>query len=179
MLFFRYKKADEIYRLGIARKAEAIAHLKNRYSEFQKRMLTMRPQSSSPEEASRSSQTSSLTPVLGQRKVLGETSRSKAAPPLTTEQSKQPNARMQIFIDPTGEASMEAERSTWPELGTRVSRTKENRPEVFKMADGPLKSRAPNNTPGGVFNTAPRATFVPFRDVDVSACLPSSGPPSD
>lgn len=157
-----------MYRLGIARKVDSTSHLKDRFTEFQKRMLSASTQLSAQEQVTTSQP---LGTTVGQRKVLGETSRSKTVSrPTAAERPRPTNGRMQIFVDPTGEASVQAEHNAWPELGTRVSRTKENRPEVHKMAEGPLKSRT--------VTVHPRATFVPFRDTDATPMTPAAAPSS-
>ena len=101
------------------------------------------------------------TTTTTQRKVLGESTRtSRSSRPAhstsTTASSrppddvfgpgsgrssrpKPPNARMQVFVDPSGASSDEAlaaedaVATPWNELGTRKERIKENVPKVSKL----------------------------------------------
>jgi len=121
-------------------------------------------------------------PTVGKRKVLGERSsksRPVAATPPTTDAPSRPNSRVQIFIDPTGQAGEKADGNQWPDLGTRASRTKENRPEVRKMGTASLKNVSGLPAPATrftPFRDAPAHDgFVPFRDEDDTALMP---PPS-
>ena len=179
----RRREADEIYILGIARRVEAIEHLKKRHADFQRRMLA------APIPTAPSPPPPTGPPALGRRTILAETtslpSRPSAAPAFDVFSAPKPNARLQIFVDPTGAAAEKAEGNIYPDVGTRVSRTKENRPEVRRLGDGPLsRSRgARRNLNGAVSRVVPfrdppaRATFVPFRDEeDVASMPPPAGP---
>lgn len=147
-------KADETYLLGINRRASPVEHLQAKYRDFQKRMMVSTPPetSSLPEEPQ---------PPTTQRKVLGEsarTSRSSRPTRLTSttvsslpsddvfgpgsgpsSRPKPPNARMQVFVDPSGTSADEAlaaedtVATPWNELGTRKERIKENVPKVSKL----------------------------------------------
>ncbi|KAH9994686.1 Mad3/BUB1 homology region 1-domain-containing protein [Russula vinacea] len=128
--------ADETYLLGINRQASPVDRLQAKYGEFQKRMMLATPleTTSLPEQPQPASTT--------HRKVLGEsTSTSRltrsAHPTSTTASSRslddvfgsgsgqslrpKPNARMQVFVDPSGASADEAER------------IKENVPKVSKL----------------------------------------------
>ncbi|KAI0281823.1 Mad3/BUB1 homology region 1-domain-containing protein [Russula aff. rugulosa BPL654] len=150
-------KADETYLLGINRRATPVERLQAKYRDFQKRMMVGTPQEtgSLPEEPQ--PPTSSTT----QRKVLGESTRtSRSSRPThstsTTVSSrppddvfgprsgpssrpKPPNARMQIFVDPSGAsadetlAAEDTVATPWNELGSRKERIKENVPKVSKL----------------------------------------------
>lgn len=147
-------KADETYLLGINRRATPEERLQAKYRDFQKRMMVATPHetASLPEEPQ---------PPMTQRKVLGEstrTSRSTRPTPSTSttapshppddvfgpgsalsSRPKPPNARMQVFVDPSGAsadevlAAEDTVATPWNELGTRKERIKENVPKVSKL----------------------------------------------
>ncbi|KAF8527091.1 Mad3/BUB1 homology region 1-domain-containing protein [Gautieria morchelliformis] len=170
----RGREADEMYILGIARNAEPLEHLKKRYADFQRRMLA------APLPLPPSPPRSTGAPTIGRRTVLGETS-SRPSHPTGTQVDvfsvPQPNARLQIFVDPTSE---KADGNKFPDVGTRVSRTKENRPEIHKMGDGPLsRSRgtqriisAPASRITPFRDPPARVAFVPFRDDEDASAMP-------
>lgn len=170
-----------MYRLGISRKVDSIDHLKKRYADFQRRMLAA-PLPSAP-----SPRRSTGPPTVGRRTVLGETA-SFSRPSATTSSdvliNPQPNARLQVFIDPTGEAAETAEGNQFPDVGTRISRTKENRAEINKMGDGPLPRRGNQRSVSAVgtrivpFRDPPaRGTLVPFCDEEDTGAMPSAPTP--
>lgn len=174
-----------MYTLGIARKAEPVDHLKKRYVDFQRRMLA------APDSPQPSPPRSIDPPSIRRRTVLGETisstSRLDPFPPPDVFSTPQPNARLQIFLDPTGDAAGRAAGNEYPDVGTRISRTKENRPEVRKMGDGALpRNRAAQRSVSGAriridpFRDPPsRGTFVPFRDNEDAAAMPPPPTPSN
>ncbi|THH00983.1 hypothetical protein EW026_g1645 [Hermanssonia centrifuga] len=149
----RKTAADETYLLGIARRATPIERLESKYHEFQKRMMSSvsHPSADSePEPAPAPSHTNS-----SRRKVLGETSSSKATRtshsvvnreneedvftlPASTS-GPRPNARLPIFMDPSGVEEQDASAAPWPELGTRKSRIKENIKEASKAGGTTLR----------------------------------------
>ncbi|KAI0295765.1 Mad3/BUB1 homology region 1-domain-containing protein [Russula brevipes] len=149
--------ADKTYRLGINRRASPIEHLRAKFQEFQKRMMIATPMET-PSPVSVEPQPVPATTT--HRKVLGNSS-SKSRPtrsahststtvsshpqddvfgsgPVPSSRPK-PNARMQIFVDPSGIAAEEALASEdtaatpWDELGTRKERIKENVPKASKL----------------------------------------------
>jgi Mad3/BUB1 homology region 1 len=152
--------ADETYLLGINRQASPVERLQSKYREFQKRMML-----ATPLETTEQPQPTAAT----RRKILGETtstsksSTQSARSPSTTAPSihpqgdvfgsasgpslqSKPNARMQIFVDPSGTSGEEAnaaEEATgptpWNELGTRKERIKENVPKVSKLSGTTLR----------------------------------------
>lgn len=182
----RRAEADQTYILGIARKAAPLERLESKHKEFQKRMmssssLAMAP--STPAESAPAASTSTTT----RRKVLGETasssssrstrttrsasaqSNSSATPPIASSSSSaRPNARLQIFVDPSGTSENQdpADSPTpWPELGTRKERVKENLREVSKAGGTTLKqSKAQAST---------TSKIAVFRDPE-----PESEPPA-
>lgn len=121
-----------------------------------------------------SAQTSEPIPASSttatRRKVLGEpsssrTTRSTRAPSVSEDvfsapASQRANARMPVFVDPSGDAENDPDQATnptpWPELGTRKTRIKENTVEVSKAAGTTLRqasrgARAPSGSRIAVF----------------------------
>lgn len=78
------------------------------------------------------------------------------------------NSRLQIFVDPTGSEPQEESRMSYPDVGTRKSRVKENVPEVQKAAGTTLKNagRARRVASGSsaVGTTGSSSKIVPYRD---------------
>ena len=75
-----------------------------------------------------------------------------------------PNARPQVFVDPDGSegrAAQVEETVSFPDVGTRKTRVKENIKEVSKMAGATLKQAGKSRRIASS-GTAPK--FVPFRD---------------
>lgn len=152
----RTADADEVYLLGIARNAEPINRLKLKHSEFQKRMMAG-IMSGPPAETLETAEP--VADAAPRRKVLGE-SKKKTVRPAASEGARppapapapasQPNARIQVFVDEPSSAGPSSILSLsenadgpsinpFPELGTRVSRVKENTREVSKMGGTKLK----------------------------------------
>ncbi|KAF7794905.1 hypothetical protein EIP86_006048 [Pleurotus ostreatoroseus] len=143
----RKTAADEIYQLGVARKASPFERLESRYREFQKRMMNQVTANAASEPEG---QSNSVSPQENDaRRVLGDASRARPStktqetPDVFTLPSDVPppsrNSRMQVFIDPSGEDATKTEDAPWEELGTRKSRVKENLVEVSKAAGTILK----------------------------------------
>ncbi|KAH9951567.1 Mad3/BUB1 homology region 1-domain-containing protein [Amylocystis lapponica] len=156
----RRTEADDAYMLGIARKAAPIERLENKHREFQKRMMSstnLAPAAPSDLDASSSTSAASRRPALAEAATTTTATRTRstrapsirnppAAPtpaPAITPSTGGPraNARLQIFVDPSGSADSDpsALETPWPELGTRKSRVKENIPEVSKAAGTKLR----------------------------------------
>lgn len=75
-----------------------------------------------------------------------------------------PNARPQVFVDPDGSegrAAQVEEAVSFPDIGTRKTRVKENIKEVGKMSGTTLKQAGKSKRVASS-GVAPR--FVPFRD---------------
>ncbi|KAG2142459.1 Mad3/BUB1 homology region 1-domain-containing protein [Suillus clintonianus] len=171
----RRSEADAAYLLGIARQAAPLDRLVAKHGEFQKRMMTAAsmPPQPAPNAPSR-------------RTALGVTSSSSDAAPLFASISRAPssssqtevhgsrpgprlgtNARLQIFVDPSGAESADATDSVtpYPDIGTRKSRVKENIPEVSKVAGSTLKQAGrTRRIASGSNSGAVAAKIVPFRD---------------
>ena len=79
------------------------------------------------------------------------------------------NTRLQIFVDPTGSEPQEESPMSYPDIGTRKSRVKENVPEVQKAAGTTLKNagrtrRVASGSGGLGTNTGSSSKIVPYRD---------------
>ncbi|KAJ1307646.1 hypothetical protein OPQ81_001740 [Rhizoctonia solani] len=121
------RKADEIYQLGIARKAKPLKRLQQRYEEFQKRMLAAPPGSSTDVDEVMAP----APPVPTARKVLGERTKptsSADSDPFVVSSSSRPNnngARIPVFRD-AEQPESGIQTNEWADVGTRDSRRKEN-----------------------------------------------------
>ncbi|KAF5378698.1 hypothetical protein D9757_005946 [Collybiopsis confluens] len=163
----RRKEADDVYSLGIARKASPLDHLRGRYADFQKRMMSSAiPPVPVPSTAPMTSST---------RRALATTA---SALPSTTPQPPPrnlSNTRMQVFVDTSGSAtgSGEMETNTWPDIGTRKTRVKENVPETKKLSGTTLKQAGKTKR---VASASSGSKIVPYRDPDPDA-MPPPPPP--
>lgn len=75
-----------------------------------------------------------------------------------------PNARPQVFVDPDGSEGRAAEVEgavSFPDLGTRKTRVKENVKEVSKMAGATLRQAGKSKR---IASSGAAPKFVPFRD---------------
>ncbi|KJA25498.1 hypothetical protein HYPSUDRAFT_37484 [Hypholoma sublateritium FD-334 SS-4] len=161
----RRKEADDAYALGIARRAVPLEHLQSRYADFQKRMMSNASRPAAAHE------TPTPAPAPASRRALATTASS-----LPASSSRQPavtpasasannNARLQIFVDPTGEAGETADGGAWGELGTRKARVKENTPEVRKLVGTTLRQAGrTKRVAGAASGSGAGARIVPFRD---------------
>ena len=169
LFYFRKSDADSVFLLGIARQAQPLDHLQSKHTEFQKRMmssLTMPPppvpQPSARRTALGGTASSSSAPLgLGrapsssQGDVFGSGSRTAS------------NSRLQIFVDPTGSEPQEESPMSYPDIGTRKSRVKENVPEVQKASGTTLKNagRARRVASGSsALGMGSTSKIVPYRD---------------
>ncbi|KAF8635466.1 hypothetical protein AX15_000439 [Amanita polypyramis BW_CC] len=180
----RKKDADDIYNLGIARKASPLDHLQNRCNEFQKRMLSnaaMPSTATSSNAPSSSIATASTSETRSSRQPRPALATSRLEPAASgssrpTAAPSVPNSRLQIFVDPSGEAAEAGASNPWPDLGTRKSRIKENIPEVKKLAGTTLKqSSRPKRVASGSSGNSTGASssrIVPYRDPDPAQMPP-------
>jgi spindle assembly checkpoint component MAD3 len=181
---YRRSAADEIYILGTARQATPIDRLQSRHREFQKRMMCSAPLPGAPPPISTSVATTRRT-VLGASPAIHT-----AAPLLSTRSPRHhnddvfsgpsqstPNARMQIFVDPSGSESQNREGNAWPELGGRKTRIKENVPESKKMDGTKLRQAGKSKR----IASAKGSKIVPYRDsgVDSGDVMPPPPVPAD
>ena len=160
----RTSEADEVFLLGINRQAEPVDRLKTKHTEFQKRLMTSL--AVPPEEAP--------TPAVSKRPALATSKsshKSKAGSisgglPSSSSLPIQPrpNARPQVFVDPDGSegrAVQVEEAVSFPDVGTRKTRIKENVKEVSKMSGATLKQAGKSKR---VASSGAAPKFVPFRD---------------
>nr|XP_018261155.1 BUB protein kinase [Kwoniella dejecticola CBS 10117]OBR83313.1 BUB protein kinase [Kwoniella dejecticola CBS 10117] len=158
----RRKKADEIYRLGTARKASPLDRLKNRHKQFLERIMAP-PSGVVPDDEPSSSSGPLRTPgrsVLGQvatasTSVAGAT---QLAPSLRVA-SKGNGSKMEIFSDDRGR-NEDTAPGEWADFGTRDARRKENTVEATQWKGETLPQSV------GRGRIAPRTPKVEvFKDV--------------
>ncbi|KAG9028394.1 hypothetical protein FRB95_006525 [Tulasnella sp. JGI-2019a] len=158
-------KADEIYRLGIARKAKPASLLEERYNEFQARMLSAKPDGPPTPESESSPPTA---PVIGGRKVLGENRTARQAGPSSApQQSTAPTPRpgnagnkgkFSVFSDADAGPSDYA-TNDWNKLQGEAARDKENSAGATAWQGEKLHQR-------GVAQTPKTPRFTVLRDDD-------------
>ncbi|KAJ3840030.1 Mad3/BUB1 homology region 1-domain-containing protein [Lentinula raphanica] len=170
----RRTEADDVYCLGIARKASPLEHLKSRYQDFQKRMMS----SALPQIPI----ASAVPPTSTTRRALITTSTAADIPPApsvprTRPHANRPNAPIPIFVDPSGSAarSAELEVNAWPDIGTRKSRIKENVPEKKKMAGTTVKQAGKTKR---LASGPTLSKIMPYRDPDPEEMPPPPLPAS-
>ncbi|QRW04081.1 protein kinase [Ceratobasidium sp. AG-Ba] len=193
------KKADEIYQLGIARKAKPLKRLQTRYEEFQKRIL------SAP--AGSSTETDELMaappPAPTARKVLGERTRPTTTPddPFVVSSSTSRLTTMALVypysetvLTSLGPEMVEGKRimrweewqgETLPQLKHGVFTPKTPKIEVYRDAEESQPTRTPHAPRPGhedVFAPSqPKESEAlrqnPFKNWDTTTA-PSAAPPS-
>lgn len=169
--FCRRSAADEIYALGIARKAQPLEKLKNKYSEFKKRMLSTSSLSSIPSESSTPSSTITSS---NRRTVLSTTGSSSVLHTdvfgSTTTNPPRPNGRLQVFVDDApGSATTtdDVETTTpWPDIGTRKTRIKENTQSSSKPDGVKIKQAGKSKRIAEASGKSKSSTLAIFRDPD-------------
>ncbi|KAJ7778143.1 Mad3/BUB1 homology region 1-domain-containing protein [Mycena metata] len=163
----RRKETDEIYLLGIARRASPLDHLKARYSDFQKRMMCAAALPAEP------------APVVGTTRTALSTTSAASPPslparvPAARDQSARSNVRLEVFADPTSDHADSA-GNAFPDVGTRASRVKENIPGTKKMAGSTL--RQPGKTKRLASGAASTSSFVPYVDTEADIMPPPPVP---
>jgi len=189
------KEADDVYALGIARKATPLDHLESRYRDFQKRMMTNTylPPSEPVASTSNSSRprqvlatTASSIPASSSSRQTSSRTGTTLGGTSTGLPSAALNSRLQIFVDPTGEQAEAAEGNEWNDLGTRKTRIKENVPEVKKMVGTTIKqagktkrlaTAAAGSSSGTSTSGSSSSKIVPFRDPGPGDMPPPSSLP--
>lgn len=153
----RRKEADEVYSLGIARRASPLDHLENRYHDFQKRMMSTVSRHNPTPEAISTSQ--APRPALAQTLA-------PAAPVLAASLQPVSNSRLQIFVDPSGAESQlaEAAANEWNALESRKIRVKENVPEVKKLGGSTLKQAGRSKRIASSSSASSSSKIIPYRD---------------
>lgn len=132
----RREKADEAFRIGIARKAQPLKRLQTNYQAFQARP----PVAVAAEREADAAQTHVTPGGANGRKVLGTRSAvpqaggssSTTRTPGASGATPRNGARLDIFVDgPVPGATAEDQAgTTWEELGTREGNRKENTVEA-------------------------------------------------
>jgi checkpoint serine/threonine-protein kinase len=136
LIVSRKKKADEVFKLGVARRAQPLEKLKARHAAFLDRIMAINGVIPEDEPVHTNASNSARTPgraILGQSAVAGPSSIAGAT---TTQQlapslrvpAKNNGSRMAIFADGhgEGEAGEAGAPSEWADFGTRDGRRKEN-----------------------------------------------------
>lgn len=183
----RRKDADEAYALGIARRASPLDHLQTRHSEFQKRMMSNILPTPGPSVSPVHMPPRSVLAASGLAPSSGTTSSMHHDLPLASSTTRPAaNARLQIFMDPTGlESSQAAETSAnaWTDLGTRKTRIKENVPEVKKFAGTTLKQAgrskrvaSGSGSSSSASAAASSSKIIPYRDTAPADMAPPTVP---
>jgi hypothetical protein len=156
----RKQEADEIFLVGIARSAQPLERLQAKHKDFQKRMMAsfMAPTVDVTESTATAAPTAPKRRALGEKKIKsGSTSIPTPAPaPVPTPSTSTSNGQIPVFVDEapladprtsiallSGGSAEGPARNAWPELGTRTSRIKENKPDVGKLAGTTLKQKRP------------------------------------
>ncbi|KAG8950085.1 hypothetical protein FRC00_007856 [Tulasnella sp. 408] len=133
----RRTKADEIYRLGLARKAKPLSSLQSKYEEFQTRMLTARPEAQADEDENAAS-TSAIPgrrTALGERstgsRALGQSTASSSAAPAPRLGNATNRGKISVFVDgPSAQEGQDYQSNEWNNLGSHAALVKENKPEA-------------------------------------------------
>ena len=153
-LIFRKKKADEIYKLGINRKAAPVERLRTRHQAFLARIMAP-PGGQIPDDdpVSSSSRPSSRS-ILGQVASTPTSSLSGATQLAPSTRVSRPNngSKMEVFAD-NGAAAQDEPAGDWADFGTRDGRRKENVIEAtpWKGETLPQKRVAPRTPKMEVF----------------------------
>lgn len=124
----RRTQADQVYNLGINRRATPLDRLKRSYLDFQARMLVAPPAPSLP----RATATSSASNPDSRSILSSSTSRSAAAPSTggTGVGAKGNGGMFAVFRDDSGgSAGAEGKEAGWEEFGTVKGRQRENNEE--------------------------------------------------
>lgn len=168
----RRKEADEVYVLGLARRASPLEHLKMKHAEFQKRMMCAAPVASPPPASRVPSATSAKRTILGTTSIASDSP--LAANPVTRPSS---NSSIQVFVDPSGSEAQSAEFETnaWPDLGTRKTRIKENVRETKKINGSTLKQAGKSKR---LVSGSSTSKIVPYVDPSPEDMPPPAVPPS-
>ncbi|KAG7094888.1 hypothetical protein E1B28_005695 [Marasmius oreades] len=162
----RRKEADQVYTLGVARKAAPLERLKSKHADFQKRMMCA---AATPEAISVTNDTATTS---SRRTVLSTTTATAPLQSSSTSStrissrsatSSSSNAPLRVFVDPTGTAEQSApmEANAWPDIGTRKTRVKENVPERKKIAGSTIRQAGKTKRLASVSSGS---KIIPYRD---------------
>ncbi|KAK4686311.1 checkpoint serine/threonine-protein kinase, partial [Tremellales sp. Uapishka_1] len=129
----RRKKADEIFRLGLARKAAPVERLKSRHAAYLARILTASGTIPEDDPAALLPARSSGRSVLGTVASASSGSAISGAiqsAPSTRIPTRNPNgSKMEVFSDVAGNGE-DGTAGEWADFGTRDGRRKENTVEA-------------------------------------------------
>ncbi|CAK9780273.1 hypothetical protein CC85DRAFT_201541 [Cutaneotrichosporon oleaginosum] len=158
----RKKKADEVYRLGIARRAAPLERLKNRHAAFLTRIMA--PSSEDiPED-------DPTPPTQPRRAALGAI----GGPPPSVQQTPAGRSRatngskMEIFADTAGRS--DPEHTPWEDFGTHEGRRKENTIEAAPWRGETLPQSAARH------RVAPRTPKIEvFKDSETNGTAVTGG----
>ncbi|KAF7763603.1 hypothetical protein Agabi119p4_8140 [Agaricus bisporus var. burnettii] len=155
----RRKEADDAYGLGIARRADPLDHLQERYNDFQKRMMSNMMLLPTPATTTITASSQKPRPALA-----------TTLKPSTSSSSTRPS-------------SSSISRSTpdsWQDIGTRKSRVKENVPEVKKIGGTTLKQagRGKRIASASASGSSSGSKIAVYRDSGPGDMPPPTGPPS-
>ncbi|KAJ2465971.1 protein kinase [Coemansia sp. RSA 2322] len=182
----KVRKADEVYQLGIARKAQPLARLQRRFDEFQRRVMAQTVRGAAvdapppPPEAASSQRT-----MLGTKRTA-RSAHSAAANTLPASQRGIPssaaapgsraNARIAVFADPDGTtsgtgaadaaqaAADPAAAAPWLDIGSDEARRKENIRDASSWRGQKLEQRRPPASSAARASAAAGGAFTVFRD---------------
>lgn len=88
-----------------------------------------------------------------------------------------PNARLQIFMDPTGSEPQGETRNAFPDIGTRKSRVKENVPETRQAAGTTLKHTGRSRRVASHSSSSSFSKIIPYKDPDPDQSTESEAMP--
>jgi len=156
----RKKKTDEIYQLGIHRRAAPVERLKKRHRDFLQRILVASSRDIPDDEPLVPARSAGRS-ILGQVATAPTISGSVQLAP-STRLSRAPNgAKMGVFSDESGRGQDDAP-GEWADFGTRDDRRKENTVEAttWKGETLPQKGVAPRTPKVEVFRDMVRLASV-------------------
>ena len=169
----RRKKADDIYRLGVARKASPLERLKSRHQAFLARIMAVSgivPEDDPSPPSTASASIAMRTPgrsVLGQvGSTTGVAGATQLAPSMRLSKAAN-GSKMEIFADGIVKAEDDAP-GEWADFGTRDGRRKENTVEAGPWKGETLPQSAARS------RVAPRTPKIEVFKEMVCRTLPCS-----
>ncbi|WFD36146.1 non-specific serine/threonine protein kinase [Malassezia cuniculi] len=143
-----FDRADEIYRLGIARRAAPLERLKRRYDEFQQRVVaegdSTQPYSRQLAEAMTRAGRSVLGVKSGESSAPGNVFRARGGNPGVASTRAPSNGRvLKVYNDENDDEPPRAPASGWADLGSVEQRRQENASTLGKHHMRPIQSKTP------------------------------------
>ncbi|KAF9269419.1 hypothetical protein L218DRAFT_266673 [Marasmius fiardii PR-910] len=159
----RRKEADQVYALGIARKASPLERLKCKHADFQKRMMSSTSVPEVTPDVNNFATSSSRRTILSTTSSTAPLQSSSTSLARTSASSSTSNTPLRVFVDPTGAAtqSTQMETNAWPDIGTRKTRVKENVPETKKIAGSTIRQAGKTKR---LASASSGSKIVPYRD---------------